>query len=140
MKRKLPPISELEHISSEELGQNLDAVLERIDKEDIALIIDSPASSYVLCPAEWFIPDRSEMSILLTCSLRYAMGRDTHITSTIQHYILDYLPLLHTETVRNLLVIIDEQLAEKENPSLNAQWLNFKAQLRNHLDGGTTNA
>ena len=38
--RKLPAVSEMEHITSKEFGENMDAILERVAKEDVALIIE----------------------------------------------------------------------------------------------------
>ena len=38
--KKLPSISEMEHITSKEFGEKMDAVLDRVVEEDIALIID----------------------------------------------------------------------------------------------------
>lgn len=45
--RKLPTVSEMEHITSKEFGENMDAILERVAKEDVALIIDHADKSYV---------------------------------------------------------------------------------------------
>ena len=33
--RKLPTVSEMEHITSKEFGENMDAILERVSKENI---------------------------------------------------------------------------------------------------------
>lgn len=49
--KKLPAVSEMEHITSKEFGENMDAILVRVAKEDVALIIDHAGKSYVLCPA-----------------------------------------------------------------------------------------
>ena len=38
--KKLPAVSEMEHITSREFGENMDAILERVAKEDVALIIE----------------------------------------------------------------------------------------------------
>ena len=42
--RKIPAVSEMEHITSKEFGENMDAILERVAKENIALIIDHAES------------------------------------------------------------------------------------------------
>lgn len=44
--RKLPSLTEIEHITSKEFGENMDAILDRISNEDIALIIDHNSKSY----------------------------------------------------------------------------------------------
>ena len=45
--RKLPSVSEMEHITSKEFGENMDAILDRVLKEDIALVIDHENILYV---------------------------------------------------------------------------------------------
>lgn len=37
--RKLPTVSEMEHITSKEFGENMDAILERVAKENIGSIV-----------------------------------------------------------------------------------------------------
>ena len=60
--KKLPAVSEMEHITSKEFGENMDAILERVAKEDVALIIDHEDKSYVLCPARWFeVPELTQL-------------------------------------------------------------------------------
>ena len=64
--RKLPTVSEMEHITSKEFGENMDAILERVAKENIALIIDHEDKSYVLCPARWFEgPELTQLEVML---------------------------------------------------------------------------
>ena len=48
--RKLPSVSEMEHITSKEFGENMDAILDRVLKEDIALVIDHENKSYAFKP------------------------------------------------------------------------------------------
>ena len=63
--RKLPAVSEMEHITSKEFGENMDAILERVAKEDVALIIDHADKSYVLCPARWFeVPELTQLEVM----------------------------------------------------------------------------
>lgn len=129
MRKDLPKLTELEHISSEEFGENFDAVLERIDKEDTAFIIDSPKHSYVLCPIEWFIPDIEEMRILLSCTMRHAMKLGVPSVTRIQSDIMDYLPLLSAETIRALLETLDENLGSAEALLNESIWREFRIKL-----------
>lgn len=64
--KKLPAVSEMEHITSKEFGENMDAILERVAKEDVALIIDHAGKSYVLCPARWFeLPELMQLEVMV---------------------------------------------------------------------------
>lgn len=52
--KKIPKPEDLEHISAEEFCSNMDAILDRVSKEDTAIAIDYKSTSYVICPVEWF--------------------------------------------------------------------------------------
>ena len=70
--KKLPTVSEMEHITSKEFGENMDAILERVAKEDVALIIDHAGKSYVLCPARWFeVPELTQLEVMVKNAVRY---------------------------------------------------------------------
>ena len=44
--RKLPAISEMEHITSKEFGEHMDTIIDRVTREDIALAIDHEDKSF----------------------------------------------------------------------------------------------
>ncbi len=93
--KKLPKISEMEHITSKELGDNLDAILDRVSKEDIALIIDHQDKSYVLCPAHWFeAPGMDHLEMMVKNSVRYAIHNDTDLKETAD-MVKEFAPSLH---------------------------------------------
>ena len=75
--RKIPAVSEMEHITSKEFGENMDAILERVAKEDVALIIDHEDKSYVLCPARWFEgPELTQLEVMVKNAVRYVSEVD----------------------------------------------------------------
>ena len=75
--KKLPAVSEMEHITSREFGENMDAILERVSKENIALIIDHEDKSYVLCPARWFeVPELTQLEVMVKNAVRYVSEVD----------------------------------------------------------------
>ena len=51
--RKMPPLSEMERIEQSLLGEKLDEMLDRIEKEDIAYVItEDGKDKLVLCPID----------------------------------------------------------------------------------------
>ena len=53
--RKMPSLSEMERIEQSLLGEKLDEMLDRIEKEDIAYVItEDGKDKLVLCPYRWF--------------------------------------------------------------------------------------
>lgn len=48
------------------------AILDRVLKEDIALVIDHENKSYVLCPSRWFEPvESTQMEVMVKNAVRY---------------------------------------------------------------------
>ena len=64
---RLPPLSELERIDQSVLGEKLDVILDRIDREDTAFVITENGQDKVgICPYRWFadnFPDEVPESI-----------------------------------------------------------------------------
>ena len=55
MKQRLPPLSEMERIEQSLLGEKLDEILERIDKEDVGFVITKDGlDEMVIIPFRWF--------------------------------------------------------------------------------------
>ncbi len=101
--KKLPKISEMEHITSKELGDNLDAILDRVSKEDIALIIDHQDKSYVLCPAHWFeAPGMDHLEMMVKNSVRYAIHNDTDLKETAD-MVKEFAPILTPDCISAIL-------------------------------------
>ncbi|MFR8872547.1 MAG: hypothetical protein ACLVHV_03200 [Oscillospiraceae bacterium] len=75
--KKLPSLTEMEHITSKEFGENMDAILDRITDEDIALIIDHNSKSYVLCPASWFdLREPKHLELMVRNAVRFVVSVD----------------------------------------------------------------
>ena len=123
MRNKLPPVSEMEHITSKELGDHFDAILERIDKEDIALIIDHEDKSYVLCPAAWYdLPEVEHLETMVKNAVRYVAAVDeSELVETIE-MVLSLLPYLSKQCISTLLEIIKDKTA-------NEHWLAMRRYL-----------
>lgn len=128
MRRRLPPVSELEHITSKELGDHFDAILERIDKEDIALIIDHESSSYVLCPAAWYeMPEIAHLETTVKNAVRYVAAMDESELSQTGEMVLSLLPYLSEECISSLLEIIKDKNG-------NEHWLSMRQYLADALE------
>ena len=121
--RALPSLSGMEHITSNEFGERMDAVLDRIVAEDIAMIIDHKSSSYVICPASWFeLPEIKHIESVIRNAVRYvATVDDTDLNETLD-MVREFLPLLSTECISQLLEIIK---GKHENVD-NKKWINMK--------------
>lgn len=80
----------MEHVTSAEFGEKMDAILDRIIADDIAMVIDHNDKSYVICPAHWFdLPDMKHIETLLKNAVRYASNsEDSDREETVEMWIL----------------------------------------------------
>ena len=100
-------------ISRHELGDKLDEILERVEKENIAfLITDNGKKDLVLCPAHWFEPYTDlDFGLIVNSAIRYSIGRQTYMPSTVCDFTLRYMPMLDDKTIQ---VIIEDITREIE--------------------------
>lgn len=111
--RKLPAVSEMEHITSKEFGENMDAILDRVAKEDIALIIDHEGKSYVLCPARWFeVPELTQTEVLVKNAVRYASEVDDSDLAETAQSVKELAPSLSPACITKLLKTITSRISD----------------------------
>ena len=109
--RKLPTVSEMEHITSKEFGENMDAILERVAKENIALIIDHADKSYVLCPARWFeVPELTQLEVMVKNAVRYVSEVDDSDLAETAQTVKELAPILSPACITMLLKIITNRI------------------------------
>lgn len=128
--RKLPAVSEMEHITSKEFGENIDAVLERVAKENIALVIDHEDKSYVLCPARWFeVPELMQLEVMVKNAVRYVSEVDDSDLAETAQTVKELAPLLSSACITTLLEII----ASKIPDGCGSAWYEMKQALEDAL-------
>ena len=109
--KKLPAVSEMEHITSKEFGENMDAILERVAKENIALIIDHADKSYVLCPARWFeVPELTQLEVVVKNAVRYVSEVDDSDLAETAQTVKELAPILSPACITMLLKIITNRI------------------------------
>ena len=109
--RKIPAVSEMEHITSKEFGENMDAILERVAKENIALIIDHADKSYVLCPARWFeVPELTQLEVMVKNAVRYVSEVDDSDLAETAETVKELAPILSPACITMLLKIITNRI------------------------------
>lgn len=125
--KRLPNLSEMEHVTSAEFGEKMDAILDRIIADDIALVIDHNDKSYVICPAHWFdLPDMKHIETLLKNAVRYAANSEDSDREETVEMVREFLPALSKEFIETL---IQEtiQITNRE------PWAELKSDLENEL-------
>lgn len=125
--RKLPSVSEMEHITSKEFGENMDTILDRVVAEDIALIIDHESKSYVLCPARWFdLLELPHLELMIKNAVRYVAGVDSTDLQQTHDMLRELLPALSDECILQLIELIRGKSVDSDNK----QWLDMELLLK----------
>ncbi len=127
----LMPLDTMERITRQQLCDNLDEVLGRVDKEDIGFVIlrDDGNDGHVLCPARWmeYCFD-DDFGCIINSALRYAIRRHTYMPGTVVGFIRKYLNILNTRTIDVAIEDITKalQMNEVDDPQM---WSELKQEL-----------
>ena len=120
----------MQTITRSDLRKTLNTVLDQVAQEDAAVMITGrQKKSVVLCPAEWFDPYADEeFGMIVTCAIRYAIGRMTYMPSVVCEFTLRYLPMLDNKTIFVMIRDITEVLERNQGKIADAElWLNLRA-------------
>ena len=129
--RKLPAISEMEHITSKEFGEHMDTIIDRVTEEDIALAIDHEDKSFVICPASWFdLPEMKHIETVLKNALKYARVMDEYDLKEMIETVREFSCFVSEECLNELLAIALERQADSTNPL----WVELVATLKEALE------
>lgn len=82
----------------------MDAILERVAKEDVALIIDHAGKSYVLCPARWFeVPELTQLEVMVKNAVRYVSEVNDSDLAETARTVKELAPILSPACITTLL-------------------------------------
>lgn len=113
----LMPLDTMERITRQHLCDNLDEVLERVDKENIGFVIldTEGKDGQVLCPARWmeYCFD-DDFGCIINSALRYSIRRHTYMPWTVVDFIRKYLNIIDTKTIEVAIEDITQALERDE--------------------------
>ena len=114
----LQPLESMERISRQTLADDLDAVLERVSRENIGLVItDDGKDDLVLCPASWFNPEYvDDFSCVINCALRYAMRTEDEESEAVVRYARCHYRLFDEKTLSVAVADLERELNEPMVP------------------------
>ena len=128
--KRLPKLSEMEHITSKEFGENMDAILDRVSQEEIALIIDHQNQSYVLCPAHWFeLPEINHIETMIKNAVRYVAAVDEVDINETLEFVKTFLPALSSDCIATLHGIVKN----RKQGNANKAWAEMERALEDAL-------
>ena len=126
----LQPLESMERISRQALADDLDAVLERISREDIGLVItDEGKDDLVLCPASWFNLDYvDDFSCVINSALRYAMRNEDEESAAVVQYLRRHYQLFDEKTLSVAVADLERELNQPQ------VWKELQELFRQRLD------
>ena len=133
----LQPLENMERISRQALADDLDAVLERISREDIGLVItDEGKDDLVLCPASWFNLDYvDDFSCVINSALRYAMRTEDEESAAVIQYARRHYQLFDDKTLSVAVADLERELNQPMAPLKQPQvWKELQELFRQRLD------
>lgn len=130
----LPSTENMERISRQELADNLDAVLDRVLRENIGLVItDEGKDDLVICPSFWLEPlYTEEFGSVVNCALRYAMHAEDAESEAVIRYLRRRCGILDEKTLSVAVADLDKELKQ---PSLKSPqvWQELQGMFRKRL-------
>ena len=107
----IQPLDQMARISRTELGEKLDEILDKADKDNVGFVItDEGKDDLVLCPIRWMkcIYD-DDFGCIVNSALRYAIGRRTYMPSVVMEFVRKYLSVLDSKTICVMIEDIERE-------------------------------
>lgn len=127
----LQPIDSMERLTRQQLCDNFDEILEKIEKDNVGFVIQNPdgTDGHVLCPAHWmdYCFD-SDFGCIVLCAVRYAISRQTYMPQVVVEYIRKYMNVLDTNTIKVIVEDIDREI-DMQSVDCPSMWLKLKEEL-----------
>lgn len=120
----LQPTEQMDRISRQYVGEHLDEIIERIDKEDIGFVItDENKKDLVICPAKWFsYCFDDDFGCIINSAVRYALGRETYMPWVVAEFVKKYMKILNEKTIDVILRDIKMFLEDDKNLARQDVW------------------
>ena len=130
----LPSTENMERISRQELADDPDAVLDRVLRENIGLVItDEGKDDLVICPSSWLDPlYTEEFGSVVNCALHYAMHAEGEECEAVIRYLRRRCGILDEKTLSVAVADLDKELKQPslKNPQI---WQELQALFRQRL-------
>lgn len=106
----LKPTRNMPRITRKELGENLDEILEKIEKESIGYVIrDEGKRDLVLCPAHWYSYCFDEnFGDMLICAVHGAIDSQGNAFDYVCAFIRKHLPVIDITSLEHLAMSIED--------------------------------
>ena len=135
--RKMPSLSEMERIEQSLLGEKLDEMLDRIEKEDIAYVItEGGKDKLVLCPYRWIeenFPD--DVGYVVNSAIRQELTAESENAEAVRQFIWNHYAAFDNRTLAVAVKDIDYYLTSSLFQAANAEeWRKLQAAFKSEIN------
>ena len=135
--RKMHSLSEMERIEQSLLGEKLDEMLDRIEKEDIAYVItEGGKDKLVLCPYRWFeenFPD--DVGYVVNSAIRQELTAESENAEAVRQFIWNHYAAFDNRTLAVAVKDIDYYLTSSLFQAANAEeWRKLQAAFKSEIN------
>ena len=130
----MPRIEDMPRITRQQLCDEFDSILERVEKEKAAFLIEDKKKSYVLCPASWIEAYNDvDFGEIVNAAVRYSIGRHTYMPGLVRDFVIRNIGALNDKTLSIVVSDIDREF--KMHPELNylETWLSLKTAIQEEI-------
>ena len=120
----LEPTDTMERITRAEFAANLDAVFDKVTKDDVGIVItEEGKKDLVLCPKYWFdYCFNDDFGCIVNSAVRYSLGRNTYMPSTVAAFVRKYMDILGTKTIHVMMKDILQALEDPKFDQREVWW------------------
>lgn len=132
----LPPIDAMERITKQQFCDDMDRILERVDKENVGFVIKNDAGDdhLILCPAKWFhYCFDDDFGCIINSALRYAISRHTYMPGVVIDFVRKYINIIDAKTISVAIKDIERAIVEDGVDDVCA-WQQLNADLKARLE------
>ena len=132
MYRKVQNTADMQHYTSEEFGKHMEEILDRVEKDNIGVIIDHNNRSYVICPFEWVAPAYKLIDRMILRNVQGAVGRSQEYVDLIVEEIHGFAEWLTPSAIDRIIEEITGMLDTRFKMPCEDTWRSLVLFLEQH--------
>ena len=134
--RKMPPLSEMERIEQSLLGEKLDEMLDRIEKEDVAYVItEDGKDKLVLCPYRWFEENfTDDVGCVVNSAIRQELTAESENADAVRQFIWNHYAAFDNHTLTVAVKDIENYLTSLFQVANAKEWRRLQVAFQSELD------
>ena len=130
----MPRIEDMPRITRQQLCDEFDSILELVEKEKVAFLIEDKKKNYVLCSASWVEAYNDEdFGEIVNAAVRYSIGRYTYMPGLVRDFVIRNIGALNDKTLSIIVSDIDREFKMHPELDYSETWLSLKSAIQEEI-------